>query len=119
MTEGPNYTEYSAAMPLEKNGQPAGEILPKKAVYNKNQEQPMTEVGLRPGLIEDVYVVLAGFEDMGQTASFKVYVNPLMSWMWVGGVVIILGVLVSAWPRKVSVTSEARARVPGAAQPIQ
>ncbi len=119
MAEGPNYTEFSAAMPLEKNGRAAGVIVPKKVIYNKNQEQPMTEVGLKPGLLEDVYVVLAGFDNMGQTASFKVYVNPLMSWMWIGGVIIILGVLVSAWPRKVPTTSEVRARVPGGAQPIQ
>lgn len=79
----------------------------------------MTEVGLRPGFLEDVYVVLAGFDNMGQTASFKVYVNPLMSWMWVGGVFIILGVLVSTWPRRVSSTAEASARVPGAAQPAR
>jgi cytochrome c-type biogenesis protein CcmF len=117
VTEGPNYTEFSAVMPLNKNGSPRGAIVPKKLVYHKNEEQPMTEVGLRPGFFEDVYVVLAGFDGMGQTASFKVYVNPLMSWMWIGGLVIILGVLVSTWPRKAAVTSEASARVPGAAQP--
>jgi cytochrome c-type biogenesis protein CcmF len=115
-SEGPNYTEFSAPMPLTRNGRSIGEITPKKLVYHKNEEQPMTEVGLRPGPLEDVYVVLAGFDNMGQTASFKVYVNPLMSWMWIGGLVIILGVLVSTWPRRVGSTSEATARVPGAAQ---
>ena len=103
-------------MDLSRNGQPAGQILPKKNIYNKNEEQPMTEVGLRPGLIEDVYVVLAGFEGGGATASFKVYVNPLMSWMWIGGVIIILGVLVSAWPRKKPVAAEARVVAPKGAQ---
>jgi len=117
--EGPNYTEFSADMPLLKNGRQRGTIVPKKLLYHKNEEQPMTEVGLRPGVFEDVYVVLAGFDGMGQTASFKVYVNPLMSWMWIGGLVIILGVLVSAWPRKGAVASEAVARVPGAAQPAR
>jgi cytochrome c-type biogenesis protein CcmF len=119
VAEGPNYTEFTAVMPLEKNGRARGEVVPKKLIYNKNQEQPMTEVGLRPGFLEDVYVVLAGFDNMGQTASFKVYVNPLMSWMWVGGVIIILGVLVSTWPRRASSMAEASARVPGAAQPAR
>jgi cytochrome c-type biogenesis protein CcmF len=114
---GPNYTEYVAPMDLARAGRPAGSIVPKKVIYNKNQEQPMTEVGLRPGPVEDVYVVLAGFDNMGATASFKVYVNPLMSWMWIGGVVIALGVLVSAWPRKAPAAAEARARVPEGAQP--
>ena len=101
-TQGPNYTEFEADMALLRDGQPAGQILPKKLVYHKNQEQPMTEVGLKVGLTEDVYVVLAGFDSMGTMASFKVYVNPLMSWMWIGGLVIILGVFVSAWPRRVA-----------------
>lgn len=78
----------------------------------------MTEVGLRPGPIEDVYVVLAGFEDNGGTASFKAYINPLMSWMWIGELVILIGVLVAAWPRKSPAAAEVRARVPVGAQPV-
>jgi len=116
-TQGPNYTEFAAEMDLAKNGRPNGQIVATKKIYDKNAEQPMTEVGLRPGPIEDVYVVLAGFDNMGETAAFKVYINPLMSWMWIGGLVMILGVLISAWPRRSPATAEARARVPGAAQP--
>ena len=114
--DGPNYTEFEADMGLTRDGQPSGQILPKKLVFHKNQEQPMTEVGLRAGLIEDVYVVLAGFDSMGTMASFKIYVNPLMSWMWIGGLVIILGVFVSAWPRRIRVRSRARASIPENAQ---
>jgi cytochrome c-type biogenesis protein CcmF len=118
MVQGPNYTELIAPMTLTKNGRPMGEILPKKHIYNKNQEQPMSEVGLRPGIVEDVYVVLAGWDNNGATASFKVFVNPLMSWMWVGGVVMMIGVLISAWPRRVAATAEAPRRVPESAQPV-
>jgi cytochrome c-type biogenesis protein CcmF len=114
---GPNYVDYVASMDMTRNGQEAGQIFPKKVVYNKNQDQPMTEVGLRPGVIEDVYVVLAGFDGMGTTASFKVFINPLMTWMWAGGLVLILGVMVSMWPRRRSVPVEVRARVPGGVQP--
>jgi len=116
--QGPNYTEFVAVVDVSRDGKPFGQILPKKHIYNKNSEQPMTEVGLRPGLVEDVYIVLAGFETMGSTASFKVYVNPLMSWMWAGGLVMILGVIVSAWPRRAPATAEAPRRVPSGAQPI-
>jgi len=109
-SRGPNYDEYSARLELSRAGRPAGELLAKKVLYDKNPDQPMTEVGLRPGPVEDVYVVLAGFEGSGETASFKVYVNPLMSWMWVGGLVMILGVLVAAWPRGTGAAAEARGR---------
>ena len=63
---GPNYTEFTAVTDVTRNGQPAGQILPRKHIYDKNQDQPMTEVGLRPGLVEDVYVVLAGFDNAGR-----------------------------------------------------
>ena len=116
-SQGPNYTEFAAEMDLAKNGRPNGQIVATKKIYDKNAEQPMTEVGLRTGPIEDVYVVLAGFDNMGETAAFKVYINPLMSWMWIGGLVMILGVMISAWPRRSPATAEARVRVPGAAQP--
>ncbi len=117
MTQGPNYAELTAPMTLAKNGKVLGEILPKKHIYNKNQEQPMSEVGLRPGITEDVYVVLAGWDNNGATASFKVFVNPLMSWMWVGGIVMMIGVLISAWPRRIASAVEAPRRVPEGAQP--
>ncbi|MGQ9491434.1 MAG: heme lyase CcmF/NrfE family subunit [Anaerolineae bacterium] len=116
--QGPNYTEFTARLDLARDGRSLGQILPTKHIYNKNQEQPMTEVGLRPGPIEDVYVVLAGFADGGGTASFKVYVNPLMSWMWIGGLVLIGGVLISAWPRRSPAAAEAIRRVAAGAQPV-
>ena len=78
----------------------------------------MTEVGLRAGPLEDVYVVLAGFDNMGETAAFKVYVNPLMSWMWIGGLVLIVGVLISTWPRRSPVATEVTRRIPAGAQPV-
>lgn len=115
---GPNYTEFSAVLDLTKNGRPQGEILARKNIYDKNAEQPMTEVGLRMGPLEDVYVVLAGFDNMGETAAFKVFINPLMSWMWIGGLVMILGVLISAWPRRAAATADARVRMPEGAQPV-
>jgi cytochrome c-type biogenesis protein CcmF len=93
-----------------------GEVLPKKHIYDKNPEQPMSEVGLRAGVVEDVYAVLAGWDNSGETASFKLFVNPLMSWMWVGGIVMMIGVLISAWPRRVATTAEATRRVPEGAQ---
>lgn len=114
---GPNYAEFAARLDLARGGRPAGQIVARKVLYDKNPDQPMTEVGLRPGPLEDVYVVLAGFEGMGTTASFKVYVNPLMSWMWVGGLVVICGVLIAAWPRRAYATAAAQA--PRRAEPLR
>ena len=115
---GPNFTAYGATWTWRAMAGPSGQIRPKKVVYTKNQEQPMTEGRLRPGVLEDVYVVLAGFDQDGATASFKVYINPLMTWMWAGGITLILGVLLSAWPRRAAALAEARASVPAGTQPL-
>ncbi len=116
-SRGPNYIEYTARLDVQRGGRSVGQVLPKKHVYDKNPEQPMTEVGLMPGLIEDVYVVLAGFEGSGSTASFKVYINPLMSWLWIGEVFLVLGVLIATWPRRAPALVAASARLPTSAQP--
>jgi cytochrome c-type biogenesis protein CcmF len=34
------------------------------------------------------------------SATFKVFVNPLVSWVWLGGLVFILGTLIAAWPER-------------------
>ena len=117
MERGPNYTNYVATMDLNRGDRASGQVTPEEIIYDKNQDQPMSHVGLRPGPIEDVYTVLAGFEAGGTTASFKVFINPLMSWMWVGGGVIILGFCLAIWPRRAVQPVEARAKVPQGAQP--
>jgi cytochrome c-type biogenesis protein CcmF len=48
--------------------------------------------------IEDVYVVLNGWEEQGATATFTIYINPLTLWMWLGGVVLVIGTLIAIWP---------------------
>jgi len=35
-----------------------------------------------------------------QSATFKIYLNPLVNWLWLGGIVFILGTLIAAWPDK-------------------
>jgi cytochrome c-type biogenesis protein CcmF len=42
-------------------------------------------------------VVLAGWEPDG-SASFLLFVNPLVVWIWFGGIVVLLGSFVSLWP---------------------
>ena len=57
----------------------------------------MTEVALRTTLKEDLYVVLASLEPDG-LAAFQVLINPMVVWLWIGGGVLLAGVLVAAWP---------------------
>jgi cytochrome c-type biogenesis protein CcmF len=47
----------------------------------------------------DIYLRLVDWEPVSATsATFKVYLNPLVNWVWMGGLVFIIGTLVAAWP---------------------
>ena len=70
-------------------------MKPEKRFYPK-QEQPNTEVVIYSTFREDFYVILAGWDDEG--ATIKVYINPLIIWIWMGGLVVILGTLIAIAP---------------------
>jgi cytochrome c-type biogenesis protein CcmF len=61
------------------------------------QEQPVTIPGVHSTIHEDVYVLLLGWEELGSLATVKIYVNPLINWVWAGGIVMILGTLIATW----------------------
>ena len=63
-----------------------------------NFDQAVTTPALRAGLREDLYVILTGWSADGATATFKVFVNPLASFLWLGGLVFLAGGAVAFWP---------------------
>ena len=71
--------------------------MPEK--YLHRSYQPVTEVAIRSTLREDLYVILLSWEEDGTTA-FKVLINPLVNWMWIGGAVFVLGGLIAFWPAR-------------------
>jgi cytochrome c-type biogenesis protein CcmF len=85
-----------AKIEVVRNGRPEGFLIPERHFY-KNQDQPTTEVALRSFWNEDLYIILAGWDEQGQ-ATFKVYVNPLISWLWWGGFIMLFGGIVVLSP---------------------
>lgn len=73
-------------------------LKPEMRFYPRNKENT-TEVALYHSVREDLYLVLAGLDDSGQRASFKVFVNPLQIWLWVGATIMILGTIVVLLPQ--------------------
>ena len=102
-----NHTEIRANLNVSDaaSGRPLGKIFPRRNIYEKTPDQPTSEVGLRMTPAEDVYVILNGWEGDGSSATFTVYINPLTMWMWVGGLLVVFGTLVSVWPHPLSAPS--------------
>jgi cytochrome c-type biogenesis protein CcmF len=82
---------------LTVNGQ---DLRPEKQYFDNFPQQPSTKVGLKSTPFEDLYVVLAGWEGDGPAArvSLALFVNPLVSWIWAGGVLLLLGTIITMWP---------------------
>lgn len=85
----------SADLQIRQAGREIAMLYPERRLY-RNPEQPTTEVAIRSTLTEDLYVILAGVNENG-SATFRFYVNPLVSWIWIGGVIFVLGALICLW----------------------
>ncbi|RMF67492.1 MAG: hypothetical protein D6743_04820 [Calditrichaeota bacterium] len=82
---------------LKKDGKPIRTIYPQRHFYLA-QQQPTTEVAVYSTLTSDFYVVLAGVDEKAQSASFKIYLKPLVMLVWLGGLVLTLGTLICLLP---------------------
>jgi cytochrome c-type biogenesis protein CcmF len=87
-----------ATITVYRDGQQVAELHPRRDFY-LDSEQPMTIPGVRSSVEDDFYVLLVDWETIAADgATFKVYLNPLVNWLWAGGLIFILGMLVAAWP---------------------
>ncbi|MFS1513697.1 heme lyase CcmF/NrfE family subunit [Chengkuizengella sp. SCS-71B] len=84
-----------ADLKVQKNGKQMGYIQPEKIFYG-NWQQPSTEVGMISSWQEDLYIVISAWE-RDLRATFVVRVNPLVKWIWTGGVVVVIGTLFAIW----------------------
>jgi cytochrome c-type biogenesis protein CcmF len=99
-----------AVIDVEKDGKPVGQLYPRRDYYLESQ-QPMTIPGVRSTWEDDLYVLLVDWLPVSsQGATFKIYRNPLVNWLWLGGLVFIMGTMVAAWPDSDPATARARKR---------
>jgi cytochrome c-type biogenesis protein CcmF len=88
--ENDNYAAQSAVVEISRNGRTVGSLRPERRFY-KASGQAVSEVAIRRGLDEDLYLNFAGLSEDDQRAVLQAYVFPLVSWIWIGSVVLVLG----------------------------
>lgn len=95
----PNYDALQAhvAVYSTATGKRIETLAPELRFYTKNKETT-TEVALRMGQREDLYLILAGVDETGSKASMKVFINPLQVWLWYGAIIMVLGGVIVAIP---------------------
>jgi cytochrome c-type biogenesis protein CcmF len=91
-----HYGGAVARLALYHHDDPVGVMVPEKRRYWL-EEQPASIPSVHSTLREDLYVILTEIEADG-SATLKIYRNPLVNWIWIGGVVFVLGTLAVMWP---------------------
>ncbi len=90
-------TITSAAVGVFRNGQRVATLSPARGSYARQQETE-TFPAILSTPQEDLYLIIAGWEDNFATVTFRAYVNPLVFWLWFGGLCLIVSTLIAAWP---------------------
>jgi cytochrome c-type biogenesis protein CcmF len=118
--ENDNYAWRRATIAVYKNGELIDTLEPEKHFFKASREST-SEVGLRTRLNEDLYLNFGGMSDDNKRAVIQAYVFPLVTWIWIGGLVLIGGTLICLVPSKVKM-QYARTEVIGVAKahaPVQ
>lgn len=74
-----------------------GALTPNRHFYFASQ-QPATIPAIHTTLARDLYVSFRSYDPETGLATFEAFLNPLVAWVWIGGVIFIAGTIVAAWP---------------------
>ncbi len=96
--EQPTHLLVSADVEVLENGRRMATLRPGQRHY-PTSETPFASVAVRYGLTKDLYLILGSFDREGRWATLKVQIHPMIAWIWLGGVVVLLGGLVALWPQ--------------------
>ena len=111
--QGPNYVLRRAVVDVTRDGSPVATLTPEKRYYPV-EGQPTSEAGIDMGFWRDLYVVLGDpVEGAPGGHTMRIYVNPLVMWIWGGVAIMGVAGLISLSDRRhrVGAPSPARTRL--------
>ena len=87
-----------ATVDVYENGRYVDQLNPRSELYTRTG-QPMTIPNARSTIMEDFYVLIINWEPTSaDQATFRIYLNPMINWVWAGGLIFLFGTLIAAWP---------------------
>ncbi|RME47270.1 MAG: heme lyase CcmF/NrfE family subunit [Chloroflexi bacterium] len=93
----PDRDTLIAQVVVSKDGQVVDTLEPNRHFYFASQ-QPATIPSIRSSMGEDIYVSFSAYDPQSGLGTFQAFINPLVVWVWIGGIVFIAGTLIAAWP---------------------
>ncbi len=110
--ENPNYTTEKAIMEVIKGGNLLETLYPESRFYTASQQQQHIPT-VRSTLKEDLYIVYEGQNPDTGRPIIKAHLNPLVSWVWIGVLVMIFGTIVALVPNAAPARVALPARLEG------
>jgi cytochrome c-type biogenesis protein CcmF len=98
METDPSKRMLLADMSILLDGKATGNVTPGRFFYAKPPGSTTTEVSIHTTLTEDVYVILNRINPATLTGTFRIIVRPFVVWIWIGGIVMLIGAIVCLWP---------------------
>ena len=105
----PNYGSEWAIMDVFKGGKQIDTLYPERRFYKASQ-QTSTMPSIRSTVAEDLYLVYEGINQDNGRPIIKAHVNPLVSWIWIGVLVMVFGTITALVPNAAPVRVSAPAR---------
>ena len=95
----PHREVLEARFVVIKDGVEIGTLGPRLNRYS-GQMNPIGTPAVLSTAREDLYLSLMSVGEGGQSAGLRAFVNPMVSWLWVGASVMVFGIIVAAWPAR-------------------
>ena len=113
---GKNYTAERLIVEVLEGKKQVMMLYPERRLFQTNAESG-TMVAIHSTLRDDLYVVYAGQSPDTSLPVIHAYLNPLVKWIWFGGVIVVCGTLVALLPNRRAVLVFAGAQQP-ATRPV-
>ena len=104
--ERPNHYAYIANLNIyTSGGEFVTDLHPEKRIYfhrdpNPDKRQPHSELDIYSTIVRDIYSIFTGVDPKNQVGYFKIMINPLVQWVWIGSYFLIIGTVIAMWPVK-------------------
>ncbi len=92
-----NYDTDYAILDVSRNGKAITRMTPERRFYTASQ-QTSTVVAIHSTLARDLYVVFMGRDPQTDRPIIKVFINPLVNWIWIGVGIIVFGTFIALTP---------------------
>ncbi len=109
--EKPNYSADLAILQVFKGGKQIDTLYPESRFYPASGEQQHMPA-VRSTLKEDLYLVYEGQNPDTGRPIIKAHLNPLVSWIWVGVLVMVFGTIAALVPNAAPVRAPVRRSMP-------